>query len=516
MPDLCWRKTMPDLSDHLRALDRAESPDLWEEIRSRRPGPPIKPPGSLLRHVALLAVVVIVSAGAGVGIWAGLKTSATTGPSAVVVPSKPASASSRALKEAEHLLGLLRLPAGSKPSSGPPAGSASQLRLPFSSVASPDQVDLTRYFTVPGAPTAVLAWVKDHAPIGGSVTGTGGSGGAGPSLVALSFGWSANSASIESAQLLLEAVAMPGRESALRVDSEVVWLPKKNKADLVPANDTVFLSATFDRAGGQQKTDTTNPSVIERLRQAIDRLPIEPPGAQHCPADLPGGAVTLLFQSEGPSPLPPSRRHPTEKPAIVRADASGCGTVTITVDGKQGRPLSGGPGIVALASRLLLTRSSPKAAARCLPAQLRLSSDHSGWHANLAATGQFVETFTVTNVSSTDCSLGGWPSLQAVVAGKAETVKSVRVRQGGLGAKTWTMLTLQPGRTASFDIYGVDWNAIKNRSCPATTSGFLITLPGEPTAVSVTAPEPDCGSFYVAPLIAGSSDHQAWSSVVAG
>ncbi len=500
---------MPDLSDHLRALDRVESPDLWGEIRSRRPGPPIEPGGSALRHVALLAVVALVSAGAGAGIWAGLKTSATTGPSAVVVapPSKPTSPSNKAVKEAEHLLSLLRLPPGSKPSSGPPAGSASQLRLPFSSVATPDQVDLTRYFTVPGAPVAVLAWVKAHPPTGGSLTesGTGGTAGAGASLFALGFGWPVNSASIESAQLLLEAVELPGRQSALRVDSQVVWLPEKNKADLVPANMR-YLTATFDRSGARQKTETTSPSVIEQLRRAIDNLPIESPGAQSCPVYLPGGTVSLAFAPSS-----------TEKPlAVVRADKYGCGTVTIMVDGKQGRPLSGGPGIVALASRLLLGQISPKAAARCLPAQLHLSSDHSGWHANLAGLGQFVETFTVTNVSSTDCSLGGWPSLQAVVAGQAETVKTVRVRQGGPGAKTWSMLTLQPGGTASFDIYGADWDVVKNRSCPTTTSGFLVTLPGEPTAVSVTAPEPDCGSFYVAPLIAGSADHQAWSSVVPG
>ena len=356
---------MPDLSDHLRALDRAESPDLWAEIRSRRPGPPIKPPGSLFRHVALLAVVVLVSAGAGVGIWAGLKTSATTGPSAAT-------------------------------------------------------------------------------------------------------------------------------------------------ADLVPVNMR-YLTATFDRSGAQhsgaqQMTVTTDPSVIEQLRQAIDRLPTAPVVQISCTAPPPGGTVTLAFSLSA-----------TKKPSVVaRADKYCPSTVMITVDGRQGRTLSGGPSILALASRLLLAKSSPKETPRCLPAQLHLSSDHSGWHANLAGMGQFVETFTVTNVSSTDCSLGGWPSLQAVVAGKAETVKTVRVRQGGPRAKIWSMLSLQPGRTASFDIYGADWNAIKNRSCPATTSGFLITLPGEPTAVSVTAPEPDCGSFYVAPLIAGSSDHQAWSSVVAG
>jgi hypothetical protein len=41
------------------------------------------------------------------------------------------------------------------------------------------------------------------------------------------------------------------------------------------------------------------------------------------------------------------------------------------------------------------------------PSQLHLASDPEGWNANLAASGQFVETFTFTNSSSTDCNLGG-------------------------------------------------------------------------------------------------------------
>jgi len=155
----------------------------------------------------------------------------------------------------------------------------------------------------------------------------------------------------------------------------------------------------------------------------------------------------------------------------------------------------------------------------CRPAQLRLVSDPGGWHAHQAASGEFIETFTFTNISSTGCNLGGWPGLQAVVSGVSQPTKAIRVRQDGLSGPSgppWVAATLIAGGAASFDIYGQDFDAAHNKPCPAVTSDFLVIPPDDTTQMSVVAPEPDCGSFYVAPIIAGTVDRWAWSTVVSG
>jgi hypothetical protein len=46
------------------------------------------------------------------------------------------------------------------------------------------------------------------------------------------------------------------------------------------------------------------------------------------------------------------------------------------------------------------------------------------------------------------------------------------------------------------------------------TSAVSIVSPGNKSPLSVHVVVPDCGSCLVAPLIAGSTDTDAWSSIV--
>lgn len=153
-------------------------------------------------------------------------------------------------------------------------------------------------------------------------------------------------------------------------------------------------------------------------------------------------------------------------------------------------------------------------APRCSLSQLRLISDRGGWHANYAASGQFSETLTFTNVSRSACQLSGWPRVQAVDNGALQPTPMTLVRQSGPSSKASSPVRLAPGKTASFDIYGGDWNPIQNKACPQTITGLLVSPPGDSASLAVAVEELDCGGFYVAPLIAGSSDRESWSSTV--
>lgn len=128
--------------------------------------------------------------------------------------------------------------------------------------------------------------------------------------------------------------------------------------------------------------------------------------------------------------------------------------------------------------------------------------------------GAFTQTFTFTNASRQACRLRGWPGLEpASQSGRPVSVRSLRVRQGASPTPAVTTVVLQPGGAASFTVYGADWNHAADRACPQTTA-VLITPPGGSSALSVAVKMPDCGGFYIAPVIAGRTDREAWSVVV--
>jgi Protein of unknown function (DUF4232) len=128
------------------------------------------------------------------------------------------------------------------------------------------------------------------------------------------------------------------------------------------------------------------------------------------------------------------------------------------------------------------------------------------------AGGQFRQTFAFTNVGSRTCLLAGWPTLTLKSrSGRAVSVRSVRVVQGALSAHPFRTVILRRGRAASFDVYGADWDFRAYRACPATTAVF-VSSPGG-SALSVAVKMPNCGAFYIAPIIAGRTDRRSWSVV---
>ena len=146
----------------------------------------------------------------------------------------------------------------------------------------------------------------------------------------------------------------------------------------------------------------------------------------------------------------------------------------------------------------------------CTSSQLKVASDRSGWHANFAAAGEFREILTFTNAANSACQLKGWPRVHAVVHGVNESLPMTQVLQNARPK----MVRLAPRKTASFDIYGGDWDPIHNKACPQTTNGLMVSPPGDSRSVFVRVEEPLCGGFDISPVISGSSDRQSWSTAV--
>ena len=147
----------------------------------------------------------------------------------------------------------------------------------------------------------------------------------------------------------------------------------------------------------------------------------------------------------------------------------------------------------------------------CRTPQLRLNRGAYG-----EAAGQFRQTFTLTNVSPSTCRLEGWPSLKVQdESGRVEDAKIVRVVQGPPGARPFGRVVLRHRGAASFDVYGADWDARANLPC-GRTSALSVTPPAGHGQLQLAVRLPDCGRFFVAPLVVGRSDRDAWSRIWRG
>jgi Domain of unknown function (DUF4232) len=186
-----------------------------------------------------------------------------------------------------------------------------------------------------------------------------------------------------------------------------------------------------------------------------------------------------------------------------------------------GLVFSHGPGTARprVTSARHVSATSPSEArvrSTCESSQLSLASDRSGWNATYGAMGQFGEPFTFRNVSRTTCRLTGWPEVQPVVHGVVQAAPTTRVLQNASPSSPVARVTLKPGGTASFEVYGEDWNSSNGTNCPDTTTGFAVTPPNDDASILVSAVEPDCGFLWIAPMIAGSVDLQPWNTSPAG
>jgi hypothetical protein len=248
----------------------------------------------------------------------------------------------RATADAAHIIASFPTPPGAvrsgrttsplltAPSSGPPA--------------TPDVVTATRWWTAPGQPTAVLAWIRDHIPAGFSPAGSGSGGynppgvrpGPEPSIQHTNtwFDWFSLPvvAGVLTQRWLLVTVAAHGHgQTAIRVDAQVVWLPARPAAERIPPDARVVTVTPVFGLDPNKKLDpldraftVTNPAKVARIAAVIDGLPLFPPGMFSCPADS-GAEMRLTFRT---SP---------DGPAVARltAEYGGCGVVLVSIGGRS-------------------------------------------------------------------------------------------------------------------------------------------------------------------------------------
>jgi hypothetical protein len=217
----------------------------------------------------------------------------------------------------------------------------------------PDVATRTGWWRVAGQPVTVLGWIRAHMPSGFSLELSGASEPGGPRIVIEPVSPRPGAtqpgarmwfdqftkppvANVLSARWLVVSVAGYGTgQTAIRVDSEVAWVPAKPVAERIPAAATVVTVAPVLGNGPvpayDQPVTITDPVKVAKIAAVVNALPLFQQGRMMCPMDR-GASMRLTFRTSATGPAL----------AVVTADTTGCHTVAVTISGHQYPMLGGG------------------------------------------------------------------------------------------------------------------------------------------------------------------------------
>lgn len=243
----------------------------------------------------------------------------------------------------QRMLAALRLPPGASPSQGDPSGS--RLSKSPTHPATPDLVDLHRFWTVPGAPHDALAWIEAHPPAGGKLSMSGASGVNGTTVSqydGFAFLEPVRGLPAPTETLLISVTTARGGGTALRADAQTVWLFLRPRSERIPPGVRAVTIVARGLAGSSETQRTVSDRrKVRRIIALVDALPAWQPGDYACPAVY-RPHVTLAFAG---------RRGRTL--AIARADGDGCGIVNLWIHGRREHALADGPLLIKKLGSLL-------------------------------------------------------------------------------------------------------------------------------------------------------------------
>jgi len=290
---------------------------------------------------AVLAVAAFAALPANATTAARLATLAQQDQPVAVAQPAAAAASPKQLAEtaAASMLAAFRSPPGAERSGPIPVAALSD--APGAS-ASPDYVTRTAWWRVPGQLDDVLSWIQAHRPAGFTLGGSGSSSdSSGITARFVEFSPSSSAPAVLAERSLYVSVAHDGADAtALRVDSQVSWLPRKSAAERIPAAARVVTIVGLPAVSNGPvrpvghfygPVTVTDPATVTKIAAVVNGLPLMPPGVFNCPFSN-GQGVRLTFRASVHGPVL----------AEVTGEMNGCGTVAMVIGGKQMPALSGG------------------------------------------------------------------------------------------------------------------------------------------------------------------------------
>ncbi|MGA2322165.1 MAG: hypothetical protein ABSG95_15765 [Solirubrobacteraceae bacterium] len=302
------------------------------------------------RRAAVLGGLAVVCVAACVG--CGSQASSSQSVALSDAPSARSNAQA-ARSAATGLLDDLALPAGRRQVLSDPSRGA-LLARPATRPATPDLIDVHRFWVLPGDPAGVIRWMQAHAPAGARLNetvslaqaGVGGRGGRTLSSY-VTFAFPAVAGRFSSEELVLDTAATGGAGTALRADAQVVWVTPRPASERIPAG-VREIDITRARRGQAPSLliAVTNPERVREVVSMIDGLATVPPtGAVACP-DIPVNppVITLRFRATAAGLVLASASQ-----AVDATAGPPCQPMNLSIHGRPQPPLAGG---LALLRRL--------------------------------------------------------------------------------------------------------------------------------------------------------------------
>jgi len=199
------------------------------------------------------------------------------------------------------------------------------LKTPITILVSTTLVDKVSFWRAPGQPQAVLAWEQAHL----SRRFTLGDEDFGPPSWDRMFSLSPVPGVLNTRELVVEVTGAGNGQTAIRVDAQVSWQPRRPASERVPSATHVITVTQLPGLGPHARrppapVTITDPAVVRRLAALVDGLQLSTigPGAS-CPASL-GSGIRLTFLARAGGP-----------PLAVAQGPAACGTVQFTADGTR-------------------------------------------------------------------------------------------------------------------------------------------------------------------------------------
>lgn len=429
--------------------------------------------GLAVSVAATVAAASALPAAATVAAVSALPAAAAAAPRALPAGdpfTAPAVNRATARRWAAQALADLRLPPGARRLSHRPAGLGRALRSPGFSIAGPELVDATSWWTVDAPPWRLVAYVRAHLPHRRPIV-THGVGGE-PGRVTDGFWSYAPPPGLMQLSAAIQTDLLRNGLTAVRLDGEATWLVPRPSWDRIPASvrsvtytarATVTAPSTGRPVRGRRSRPRTLPrGDAQRLARAIDRLQRRQPAtAYSCPFDPVQARVILRFRGAGGRPL-----------ALAVDAPGGCADLTLRVTDRRGPVLDERGVRRSITEQLVALGAIPACRIRELAAG----------PASLAPAGRRpLLTLSLRNRSDSVCTVRGYPRIALLDAAghplghRQRAVGAARLRRAGISGT----VILYPGTSAQLSVRYAD--------CPTRTGAATarIGLPHARTALGV-------------------------------
>jgi len=168
---------------------------------------------------------------------------------------------------------------------------------------TPDVAALTtrhQYYVVPGSPGALEGFLTRHLPVGGSFDGSVGTSSSsnGSPVTSIAITFRANGPHLYLKQLAYSMTRRTSSTTWLRIDSQIVWVPRRTQSETVStpvsATVTAYERTALSGNSGDVRINLAG-RTLTKLIDEFNALPLGP--SNRCMEDLGGFTLSLTLKS---------------------------------------------------------------------------------------------------------------------------------------------------------------------------------------------------------------------------